>query len=60
MSKAMQARSISYLDWSRQFSDTNQLEEIKPSEKKSKNSLGIDKNEFKKFLGAWKEKNSII
>ncbi len=59
MSKAMQASSRSYFDWSIQFSkiepNTQQVK-MKPKETKL-NSLGIDKDEFKKFLGAWKQKN---
>lgn len=60
MSKAMQASSSSYYDWSMQFSKINlndQQEKVEPKKEKRVNSLGIDKDEFKEFLGAWKQKN---
>ena len=51
------SKAISYYDWSLGFKKT--LSEISKDEFISNhlNSIGLSKNDFKKFLESWKEKN---
>jgi len=47
------SKAISYYDWSLGFKKYSS----KIESDSTKNSLGLDENEFREYLNKWKEKN---
>ncbi|MGQ4873157.1 MAG: hypothetical protein ACP6IY_03700 [Promethearchaeia archaeon] len=54
------SKSISYYDWELVFNKPGEIKKVeKPivNKKKRVNSIGLDRNIFKKYLEVWTKKN---